>query len=198
MAITIDYSSSPFVISVPQADLTLITGGPMPTYEMDVDWFRQQLNALADDPEHIWAPTTHIHNTEVTIAGTTFARQVIIQPEYEVQFTPDSQWRCRLDGANNNIFEEGVLIQNQVQVIPSNSAGLVVTDTSGLTAAESAALIIIEKLLRNKLIISPSTGTATLYDNDSSTPLISGLQYEDEAATQLYRGQGLERRERLE
>lgn len=195
MAVTIDYATK--IISVPQADLTFISGT---LYEMDVDWFRQQLNTIADSEEGIWADTTHTHNTEVTIAGTTFARQVEIINGYSVQFTPDSQWTVNLVGANTNLFDvaAGKLVQNQVQVVPSNSAGLVVTDTSGLTGTESAALILIEQLLRNKLIIDPNTGTATLYADDSVTPLISGLQYEDAAGTQTYRSQGLERRERME
>ena len=195
MAITIDYATK--VISVPQADLTPVSGT---LYELDVDWFRQQLNAIMASEDGIWADTNHRHNTAVTVAGTTFARTVEIINGYSIEFTPDSQWTVRLVGANNNLFDvqSGILVQNQVQVIPSNSAGLIQTSVSGLTPTESAALVLIEKLLRNKLVTDPTTGTATLYDSDNATPLLSGIMYEDIAGTQPYRGQGIERRERLE
>jgi len=195
MAITIDYST--YIITIQQSDLTLVSGT---LYELDVNWFRQQLNLLMASEMGIWAPTNHNHNTEVTIAGVTFARAVEVLAPYSVQFLPNSAWSVRLAGANNNLFdvENGILVQNQVQVIATNSAGLVTTTQSGLTPTESAALIIIEKLLRNKLITDPTSGTATLYDSDGVTPLLSGLMYEDAAATQTYRGQGAERRERLE
>jgi len=100
---------------------------------MDVDWFRLQLKALEDDKEGMPWTKTHIHNTEVVVAGTTFSRTVEIIAPYSVQFTPDSQWSVRLTGANNNIFdvENGILVQNQVQVIAQNSGGLVATLTAG-------------------------------------------------------------------
>lgn len=197
MAITVNWITQ--VISVPQSDLTLVSGT---LYELDVDWFRLQMKAIEADEDGMVFLDTHRHNTEVTVAGTTFARTVEMINGYSVQFTPDSQYSVRLVGANNNIFdvENSILVQNQVQVIPSNSAGLITTtvQSSGLTPTESAALTLIEKLLRNKLITDPVTGTATLYDSDGTTPLISGLMYEDAAGTQTYRGQGLERRERME
>lgn len=128
MAISIDYST--LTISVPQADLTLVSGT---LYEMDTEAdFRQAVNALQDDEEGMPFATAIRHNTEVTVAGTTFARTIEVINGYSVTFTPDSQWSVRFIGSNNNIFdvENGILNQNQVQVIPSNSAGLIV-DSSG-------------------------------------------------------------------
>lgn len=54
------------------------------------------------------------------------------------------------------------------------------------------------KILRNKMITNPSTGTLTVYDDDGTTPLVSADIFEDAAGTQPYRGTGAERRERLE
>ena len=71
------------------------------------------------------------------------------------------------------------------------------TDTSGLTAAESAALVLIRKLLANKLITDPTTGELIVYDDDDVTPAYSGNIYEDKDGNQAYRGRGIERRERL-
>jgi hypothetical protein len=150
MAITIDYSGSPFTISIPQADLTLITGT---LYELDTDAFRLSVKNLEDDQQGIVFQDSHRHNTEVTVAGTTFARTLEFLNAtnssnidvYEVQFIPDAQYSVRLVGSNNNIFdvENGILVQNQVQVIPTNSAGLIVTEGSGstgLTLGEFLAL----------------------------------------------------------
>lgn len=127
MAITVDWPNK--VISVPQADLTFISGT---LYELDTDWFRLQLKALEDDEGMVW-PDTHRHNTEVTVAGVTYARVIEIINGYEVVFTPDAQWSVRLVGSNNNIFdiENGILAQNQVQVIPTNSGGLISVVTGG-------------------------------------------------------------------
>jgi hypothetical protein len=203
MAITIDWLTK--IISVPQSDLTFISGT---LYEMDTDWFRLQLKAIEASEEGMPFEDTHIHNTQVTVAGTTFFRTIEIINGYSVQFTPDAQWSVRLAGSNNNIFdvENGILVQNQVQVIAQNSAGgqIVETGVSGLTSAESAQLSgiditlnILRKLQMNKMETNPTTGILTIYDDDDSTVLYSGNIYEDVLATQLYRGRGIERRNRL-
>ncbi len=129
MVLSVDWPNQ--LISVPQADLTLVSGT---LYTMDTEtYFRTQLMALMDDEEGIIWPTPMRHNTEVTVAGVTYARIIEIINGYQVQFTPDSQWSVRLEGSNNNIWdiENGVLVQNQVQVIPTNSAGLIVVETGG-------------------------------------------------------------------
>jgi len=147
VAITIDWPTG--VISVPQADITFISGT---LYELDTDWFRLQLRALEASEEGMPWPPTHTRNDSVTVAGTTIAQVIEIVNGYSVQFTPDSQWTVRLAGSNNNIFdvENGILVQNQVQVIPSNSAGLIVTTTgSGLSAAQDQKLTEIHGELRS-------------------------------------------------
>lgn len=47
----------------------------------------------------------------------------------------------------------------------------------------------------NKLVTDPTTGVATLYDDDGATPLETSDMFEDVAGTQPYRGQGAERRD---
>ena len=81
----------------------------------------------------------------------------------------------------------------------AGSAGeaLARVDVPVSTRGDLARLILIEKILRNKLITDPVAGTITVYDDDSVTPLITAALYEDVAATQTYRGQGADRRERL-
>lgn len=121
MAIQIDWPNK--LITIPQADLTLISGT---LYELDTDWFRLQLKALEDDPEGMVWPRTHDHVAGYTVAGVTYARKVEMINGYKVQFE-DGQYSVRLAGSNNNIFDVagGVLVQNQVQVISNNSAGLI-------------------------------------------------------------------------
>ena len=195
MAITIDYLTK--IILVPQADLTFISGT---LYTMDTDAFRLALADLQDDEEGIPFDTIYQHNTEVIVAGTTFARTIEIINGYSIEFE-DGQYTVRLEGSNNNIFdvEAGILVQNQVQVIPTNSAGLIISGAggSGLTPEQDARLVLVEQVLRNKFVTDPNTGVATLYD-DVGVPLLTAALSEDAAATQPYRGQGAERRERLE
>lgn len=132
MAITIDYATK--VISVPQGDCTLVSGT---VYTMDTESvFRQSVMALLADENHIWMPDVYNHNTEYQVAGVTYARAIQIINGYTIQFTPDTQWSVVLQGSNNDLWDVlgGILVQNQVQVIPTNSAGLIVGGGSGSAA----------------------------------------------------------------
>lgn len=64
-------------------------------------------------------------------------------------------------------------------------------------AAELTLVSTIAKIQKNKMVTDPASGTLTVYDDDGTTPLISGPIFEDAAGTQPYRGKGAERRERL-
>ncbi|MHA1950745.1 MAG: hypothetical protein ACW99G_12260 [Candidatus Thorarchaeota archaeon] len=75
-----------------------------------------------------------------------------------------------------------------------NSAGTTIVD-AGLIRAEDVVLS--RKIAQNKLITDPTGGTVTVYDDDGSQLLQAPL-YEDAAGAQTYRGQGAERRERLQ
>ena len=127
------------VIHVQQSDLTHISGT---LYELDTDAFRLALKNLEDDPDQgmVW-PDTHRHNTEVTVAGVTYARTIEIINGYSVEFD-DGQYTVRLVGSNNNIFDvqSGILVQNQVQVIPTNSAGLITVATGGSSGPTPAQI----------------------------------------------------------
>jgi hypothetical protein len=145
MALSVDWPSG--VITIPKADLTLVSGS---LYELDTDAFRLELKALeAAATEGITFLKTHNHNTEYTVAGVTYARAIIILAPYSVEFE-DGAYSVRLAGSNNNIFdvEAGILVQNSVQVIGQNSAGLIVVNSgSGLTATEQARLRDIWRLI---------------------------------------------------
>jgi len=126
------------VIFIPQADLTLVSGT---LYNHDTEAFRLELKSWEDSEEGIIQPKTHDHNTQVTIAGTTYARAIEILPPYSIEYE-DGQYTVILVGSNNNIFDvaSGILVQNQVQVIPTNSAGLIVSG-SGVTAQDKDDII---------------------------------------------------------
>lgn len=138
MAISINPSTK--VITIPQADLTVVSGT---LYTYDTDAFRLELKSWEDDENNISLPVTHTHNTEVTIAGVTYARTIEIINGYSVTFENGS-YSVKLTGSNNNIWDiqNGILNQNTVQVIPTNSAGLiVVTSGSGVTAQDKTDII---------------------------------------------------------
>lgn len=166
MAITIDWGTK--VISVPQADLTLISGS---LYELDVDSFRLTLKDLEDDEDGMPFLRTHNHNTEVTLAGVTFARTVEIINGYTITFE-DAQYRVRLAGANNNISD--VTNVNQVSLIVQNSAGLItVSSGSGLSAAQDTRLTELHRL-QGLESGSPMTVTPTSRSVTGVTQTISG------------------------
>lgn len=138
MAITIDYTT--FVINVPISFLTLISGTK---YNLDVNAFRLALKDLEDDPDGMAFPDTHTHNPPATLAGTTYARQVVILNPYTVTFE-DGQYTVIATGANHNLAD--VKNANQVSLVTQNSAGLItVVSGSGVTEqdkADIAALIL--------------------------------------------------------
>ena len=125
MAVTLNHNT--LVFSVPQSDLSLVSGS---LYECDTNWLKQQMMAILAAAEGIEKEDSFIHFQEYTVVGITYARAIQVINGYSIEFTPDSQWSVRLAGSNNNFFdvENGILIQNQVQVIAQNSAGLVNQD----------------------------------------------------------------------
>lgn len=117
MTVSVNWSTK--VITVQQADLTLVSGS---LYELDVDQFRLTLRSLEDDAEGLPFPTTHNHSSDLTIGGVTYAPVVEIINGYTITFE-DGQYRVSLIGANNNIAD--VTNLNQVSVQSNNSGGLV-------------------------------------------------------------------------
>jgi len=139
MAISIDPAT--LVISVPQADLTLI-GGTL--WSLDSNQFRKDVNTLQAAEPAIWQKPAFQHNTEVTFAGTTFARSIEFINGFSITFEDTgSAYTIRIDGSNNNIHDIDAGILNPTAlttVVSTNSAGLIVTGGSALTAAETLKL----------------------------------------------------------
>jgi len=94
----------------------------------------------------------------------------------------------------------GTIYLRGVGVLEDNSTGT--TNVINNLIDESVEqveqrLILLEKIQKNRLETNPTTGVITIYDDDDVTPLITANIYEDIAATQPYRGQGVDRRDRL-
>jgi hypothetical protein len=136
MAISFDVSDpNDIVISVPQSDLSLISGT---LYEHDTEAFRLELIDWEDSEEGMHFPRTHTHSTKVTIAGVEYSRFIELQAPYSVEYENGS-YSVRLSGSNNNLFdvENGILVQNNVQIIANNAAGLqTVTSGSGVLPSD--------------------------------------------------------------
>lgn len=186
MAISIDWTSR--VITIPQADLTLV-GGTL--YELDTDAFRLALKTIEDSEEGMAFPATHRHNTAITVAGTTFARTLEIINGYSVQFE-DGAYTVRLVNSNNNLFdvESGILVQNSVQVIAQNSAGLIIGEgaspadiwqghnlENGYTPEQCIRLIL--SAVQGKLAIDAGTGIVTTRDLADTKDRLAVLTNED-------------------
>jgi len=171
MAITPNWPTLTF--TVPQGDLTLI-GGTL--YELDTEAdFRQAINAIMASEEGIVFEDPIFHETESIISGVTYARKITVINGYNVTFSPDAQWSVRLAGSNNDIWdiESGILNQNQVQVIPQNSAGLI-SGAALLALQQTMAteLHLVKQLTGGKVIVSLDDLTITVYDEDEVTVLL--------------------------
>jgi hypothetical protein len=124
VAISLDPATK--VITIPQADLTFVSGT---LYELDTNQFRKDVTTLLSSETYIWMDDAYSHNGEVTVAGTTFSRTLEFINGYSVKFEDTgSQYSVNLQGSNNNIFdvENGILVPtDKVTVISNNSGGLI-------------------------------------------------------------------------
>ena len=134
MALSLDPATK--IITVPQADLTLVSGA---LYDLDSDEFRKDVFDLLASEDYIWMPDAYSHNTEVTVAGTTYARTLEFINGYSIKFEDTgTAYSVRIIGSNNNIFdvENGVLVPtDKVTVISTNAAGLIRAPTDDIRAA---------------------------------------------------------------
>ena len=143
MAITINWGTK--VISVPQADLTLVSPN---NYNLDLDVFRNRLNDLQDDEQGITYDRVYVYTAPSTLGGVTYAAVVRIINGYTVTFE-DGQYAVNLVGGNSNVGD--VVNLNQVSVRSNNSAGLVSLSELLLS------LEIINQGIQNSSLVIPHT-----------------------------------------
>lgn len=132
----------------------------------------------------------------------------------------DNGWRIKRPEADINVIIDGNLVATDTGLDilsgPNGAFSPTVTinrsQTSTFSAQElwnvlaadfsgdatmGAILGLVLKLARNKAVTDQATGKLTIYENDGTTVLVQGNIFENAAGTQAYRGQGIERRERL-
>jgi hypothetical protein len=88
----------------------------------------------------------------------------------------------------------GLISVRGIGYLTNDSAGTTVDVTGFVDASDITKM---RKLLQNRMETNPTTGVMTIYDDDDTTVLFTGNIFEDVAATQIYRGRGIERRNRL-
>ena len=155
---TVDFPNR--IIDVPQSDLTFV-GGTLYRYPTNTK-FRVDLMAIMDNEEGIVFPQSYQHTAGKVIAGVTYAPFIEIINSYQVRFE-DGLYTVLLEESNNDIWDVGggILFQNQVQVIPQNSAGLIqVSSGSGLSTDQDNKLTAIHSKL-------PSDGDEIAGENDT-------------------------------
>lgn len=157
------------LITIGPEDLTEI--GP-DLFELDVNAFRLRLKELEATVEGMPFPTTHNHNTEVTLGGLTFARLVELINDYRVEFE-DGLYAVNLIGANNNLLD--VLNVNSVSVRANNSAGLINGSIMNQQVDGSiniqTALQLILAATAGRVVIDSATNDVSLYAEDQTTLL---------------------------
>ena len=126
------------IIFVPQSFLTY-NGGVSNT--LDTNAFRIALRDIEDNEDGAPQPVTHNHNTTVLLGGIEYARVIEILAPYTITFEETgTPYSVALSGSNNNILDRTNL--GTVQILSSNSAGLVNVNTgSGLSVEQSAQLL---------------------------------------------------------
>lgn len=90
---------------------------------------------------------------------------------------------------------EGYVLVRGLGQLVDNSGPNCTVNKDGLSDTDEQAVS--QQILRGKTITNPSTGKYQVYDADDQVVLEADM-YEDAAGGQAYRGQGAERRERLE
>lgn len=134
--ISIDWGTK--VIYIPKSFLTLVQSTPTEIYELDLNIFRLALKDLEDSENGMSFLDTHRHNTEVTLAGITYARVIEIINGYTITFE-DDQYAVNLIGANSNVADN--VNVNQVSVRANNSAGLISSPAIEYSSFEGGVFI---------------------------------------------------------
>ena len=123
MALGWDYINK--IITIPRADLVYVD----PVYELDTIWLMNEIRAELSDEEHIWVEDVYLRTPDVgPIVGTVYAGTLQLINGWKIKFDPDELYSVLLIGSNNDFWDVagGKLVPQNVQVIPTNSAGLVV------------------------------------------------------------------------
>lgn len=177
MAITINFNTR--VINVPKSFMTAISAT---LYELDVNALRLALKDIEDE-DGITYPDTHRHNTEVVLAGTTYARSVEFINGFTITFE-DGQYAVRCVGANHNISDVKNL--NQVSLIIGNSAGLQTVNTGGGVGTVAQVADAVWNAIASNYLTAGSTGAKLNAAGSAGDPWSTDLSTYNTAGTAGY------------
>lgn len=94
---------------------------------------------------------------------------------------------------------DATITQEAATISPASIAAAVWDAAAiGTDGTMGGVLVLLRKLGLNAQVTDPVAHTITVFDDDDVTPLFTAALFEDAGGTVGYRGQGAERRERLE
>jgi len=170
---------------------------PAPDTEVTVQELVDQIADYLDEPQNLDIPWFAEFGGKVSLGGTpeVFSEVILILLD---------DWRVEFEARAGPTYESCVIRGGTL--VASNAFGNNPISPSSFTQVQirqsiSGTLLDAEemrKILRNKAVTSQADGRMTIYDDDGITPFLSGDIFEDEGGTVPYRGDGIERRERLE
>ena len=118
MAITVDYSQTPYLITIPLSDLTHVTGHK---YQITADYLWQILREYADEDEAIPYPIIY---TNIAPTASTPRIIEINEDYYAAQFEEASPLYF-VDIVNGNSNWRDVEVKNQISVGTNNTTGFI-------------------------------------------------------------------------
>lgn len=152
------------VITIPTADLTLVSGT---RYSLNMAACLAEVRRLEwEFDAGMWALAILEHSdTRFGFAGADYAPFDEFINGYTVQVIGIAT-RVDILGSNNNLAD--VLIPTGIAIVTFNSAGLQVVEGG----AGFAEIDHVRKLLENKAVTAPDDSTSTIYEDDKVTPLV--------------------------
>ena len=116
MALTVDYGSAPFLITIPKADLTLESGTK---YKLTVDAFWLLLRDFTDEQNTMAQPVLY---SRIPATASTPSITEIDETYYRLEFE-DGLYSVNIVNGNTNIRD--VEVKNQVSVNTNNTTGFI-------------------------------------------------------------------------
>jgi len=114
-------------------------------------------------------------------------------------FRNDLGWRLRLPDEDITVTLTGNFALQDPSIpffTPRAGRTGAILGLAGFVTA-SSQMLELNRVMKNKMTTNPLTGILTIRNDDDTADLLTAPIYEDVAGTQPYRGQGIERRDKL-
>jgi len=167
MAYTVNWTTK--VITVPLADLTLISGS---NYSLSTTDFWIEMRRLEASPiDGLWAEQAIEYVNTQLLSGITYSAIVKLINGYTWD-TDTTNKNISLIGFNSNLLD-AFIPGSGISVLANNSAGLqIVSVGSGLSAGEQAELTDLWEAHYHRRKLDKTALTETLYQVDKVTPKV--------------------------